>query len=300
MSAKIRLYQVDVFTANPMTGNAAGVVPNADSLSPKQMQAIARELNNSETAFLLKPRAENYDVGIRYFTPTQEVPSCGHATIAAHFVRAIELGLAPGRYWHRIGIGRLPVDIETHNGNPRVIMTQGTPEIGKPLGENIRKDLLEALAIPGGDVSDYPLVRIDTGASKIMLGVASRAILNGINPDNARLASLGKKLNAKGFFVFTLENPDPGVFAHARMFAPQIGIPEDPVTGNGNGPLGIYLTKFNLIEKKTNPVYFRARQGEAMLRPGTAHVWVEMKQGTPKEVRVGGDAVIVFSTTITI
>ena len=129
MTNKCYVYQVDVFTRTPMEGNAAGVVLHADSLSSKQMQAVARELNNSETAFLLQPVSDDHDVRVRFFTPTTEVPTCGHATIAAHYVRARIHNLAADRYWHKIGIGRLPVDIKRTNSDYQIIMTQGPPAI---------------------------------------------------------------------------------------------------------------------------------------------------------------------------
>ena len=284
-----------------MEGNPAGVVPKADSLSSKQMQAIARELNNSETAFLLQPDADDHDVRIRYFTPTMEVPTCGHATIASHYVRARTQNLAADRYWHKIGIGRLPVDIERQNTDYQVIMTQARPEIDEPLSTSNGKAVLDALNLAAGDtVSEFPIVKVDTGASKILVGVKSRDILNYIAPQFDELKSLGSSLNCTGFFVFTLAEPDPDVISHCRMFAPQIGIPEDPVTGNGNGPLGAYLTRFDLIDKLGPTVYFRSRQGESMGRPGTAHVWVDLVDGQPETVRVGGDAVIVFEAELTI
>lgn len=283
-----------------MEGNAAGVVPQADFLSTKQMQEIARELNNSETAFLLRPESDDHDVRIRYFTPTMEVPTCGHATIAAHYVRARMQNLAADRYWHKIGIGRLPVDIKRQNSDYQVIMTQGRPEVDAPLSTSKRKAVLAALNIGTGDtVPDFPIVKVDTGASKVLVGVKSRDHLNNIAPNYERLKSLGTSLNCTGFFIFTLAEPDPDVISHCRMFAPQIGILEDPVTGNGNGPLGVYLTHFNLIDKSGPTVYFRSRQGESMGRPGTAHVWVDLIDDQPKTIRVGGDAVIVFETELT-
>ncbi len=301
MTKKCCVYQVDVFTRTPMEGNAAGVVLHADSLSSKQMQAIARELNNSETAFLLRPDSDDHDVRIRFFTPTTEVPTCGHATIAAHYVRARIHNLAADRYWQKIGIGRLPVDIKRQNSDYQIIMTQGRPEIDAPLTTRKGKAVLDALKNGAGDtVPDFPIVKVDTGASKIIVGVKSRDLLNDITPKYDRLKSLGLSLNCTGFFVFTLAEPDPGVVSHCRMFAPQIGILEDPVTGNGNGPLGVYLARFDLIDSREPTIYFRSRQGEAMGRPGTAHIWVDRENGQPKTVRVGGDAVIVFEAELTI
>lgn len=301
MTNKCYVHQVDVFTRTPTEGNAAGVVLHADSLSSKQMQAIARELNNSETAFLLQPVSDDHDVRIRYFTPTTEVPTCGHATIAAHYVRAHVNQLPAGCYWHRIGIGRLPVDVRHDDSDYQIIITQGPPQISKPLDTCQRQSVFDALNInPSDAVQEFPVVKVDTGASKILVGVKSREHLNDIAPNYEHLRSLGHSMDCTGFFVFTLADPDPDVISHCRMFAPQIGILEDPVTGNGNGPLGAYLARFGLIHSREGTIYFRSRQGEAMGRPGTAHIWVDRENGEPKTVRVGGDAVIVFEAELTI
>ena len=105
------VYQVDSFTKEKFKGNPAGVVLDADSLSEIEMLKIARELNNSETAFILSPKDESHDLEIRYFTPKMEVPICGHATIAAHYVRAIELKLDSCTLLNKTGVGVLPVEI---------------------------------------------------------------------------------------------------------------------------------------------------------------------------------------------
>lgn len=92
-----KVYQIDSFTRTKFRTNPAGVVPNADGLSTAQMQQIARELNNSETAFIFAPpKGANYDALVRFFTPNTEVPLCGHATIAAHYVRAILSNIQQG------------------------------------------------------------------------------------------------------------------------------------------------------------------------------------------------------------
>lgn len=101
----LKVYQVDAFTTEKFRGNPAGVVLNGDNLTDQEMQAIARELNNSETAFLLSPDSPDHDVRTRYFTPKTEVPICGHATIASQYVRAIENNLESCRVMNKINIG---------------------------------------------------------------------------------------------------------------------------------------------------------------------------------------------------
>lgn len=291
------VYQVDAFTRTPFAGNPAGVVPRAAGLTDHQMQAIARELNNSETAFLLPARSEDHQVRIRYFTPTMEVPSCGHATIAAHYVRALELGLDPGRYWHRIGIGTLPVDLERVDGDYRVFVTQRRPEFSAPLPPGPRATVLDALGLAPDDLDGRgPVQIVDTGHSKLIVPLRERDRLHALRPDMRALARLGETLSHRGVFVFTLDAEEAGILAHARMFAPHIGIDEDPVTGNGHGPLGAFLAAHDLAARSGSELCFRSKQGEAMGRPGTAHVRVSIEDGRPARVRVGGDAVVVFRT----
>lgn len=297
----VTVYQVDAFTRKRFTGNPAGVVLDADHLTAAQMQAIASELNNSETAFVLAPDADDHDVRVRFFTPTVEVPSCGHATIAAHVVRATVLDLPSQRLHHKLGIGVLPVDIDRSGDAVRVTMTQKRPTFREPYGEGQRALVLEALRITQAELDPRcPIQWVDTGNPKILVGVKDRSTLNGLSPDMARLKEMDEILPNAGVFVFTLADPDPDVRAHARMFAPQIGIDEDPVTGNGNGPLGAYLVARSLIDHDGRRVTFRSRQGEAMGRPGTVEVHVAIEDGIPERVSITGEAVIVFRAEIAV
>lgn len=296
-----RVYQVDAFTKTRFTGNPAGVVANADGLSETQMQAIARELNNSETAFVLSPTSSDHDVWVRFFTPTIEVPSCGHATISAHYVRAIEGGLSAGTCLQRIGAGILPVEVVHESGDYTVIMTQGRPEFGDVLGDGLRARLVEALGITHEDLdSRYPIQIVSTGHSKVLVGIHDQSTLHAVQPDLVALTDLSAVIGCNGYFLFTLDSDDEEIVAHGRMFAPAIGVPEDPVTGNGNGPLGAYLARHKALRPSSGLISFLAKQGEAMGRPGIVRVMVEMENDEPAVVRVGGDAVIAFQTTIEI
>ncbi|HPJ93395.1 MAG TPA: PhzF family isomerase [Deltaproteobacteria bacterium] len=295
--SRYRIYQVDAFTKNRFEGNPAGVVANADGLTESQMQAIARELNNAETAFILSPSAPDHDVWIRFFTPTTEVPSCGHATISAHYVRAMENDLPSCTIRQRIGIGILPVDIIQADSGCRIIMTQGGVEISDPFGEEIKNDILGALGLSSHDLDQQCPVQIaSTGHSKVMVGIRSRDTLNSLQPDLGRLTDISREIGCNGYFVFTLDSDDHDILTHGRMFAPAIGIPEDPVTGNANGPLGAYLVHHHILEAPGGSITFRAKQGEALGRPGIVTVTVEVEDGKPCKVQVGGDATIAFRT----
>ncbi|GMA98344.1 PhzF family isomerase [Pelosinus sp. IPA-1] len=294
-----QVYQVDSFTREKFTGNPAGVVLNADGLSEKQMLAIARELNNSETAFIFSPDASDHDLKIRYFTPTTEVPVCGHATIAAHFVRATVNQIASSMISHKIGIGILPVEIIKEDQGYLIVMTQGKIEFSEPIVGQEKKDIVAALGLTQEDLDQRcPIQIVSTGHSKVMIGINSRKKLDSLVPDMASLSKLSALIGCNGYFVFTLDTQMPDVLTHGRMFAPAIGIVEDPVTGNANGPLGAYLIKHDLVKHNHRSFSFKGEQGTAIGRSGIVEVQVKMKDGEPVEVKIGGRAVILFQTTI--
>ena len=294
-----RIYQIDAFTKTRFLGNPAGVVANADGLSEQQMQALARELNNAETAFILAPTSDDHDVQVRFFTPTTEVPTCGHATIAAHYVRAIENNLPSCTVMQRIGIGILPVDIIKEESDYRIIMTQGTPEVSRTLSYAQSTAILDALNITEADRDPRcPIQIASTGHSKVMIGIKHRATLNALEPNLMELTHLSARINCNGYFVFTFDSDDADILTHGRMFAPAIGIPEDPVTGNANGPLGAYLIHNHLLDDSGGTITFHGQQGEAIGRTGVVCVDIDIKAGKPHKVKVGGYATIAFKTEI--
>ena len=295
-----RIYQVDAFTRSRFCGNPAGVVPNADGLTDDQMQQIARELNNSETAFIFSPTSPDYDVEVRYFTPTTEVPLCGHATIAAHYVRAVEGTFTSGRIVAKTKAGVLPVNVEERNGDYAIVMTQGAPEVGAPLDENVTARIAASLGLRKEELrADCPVTIASTGHSKVMVGIKSTEKLHSLKPNLSALVSISSEIGCNGYYVFTL-NPGSDPLVHGRMFAPAIGIAEDPVTGNANGPLGIYLVHYGICQELANAraFDFSIMQGEAIRRAGTMRVHVDIDDGVPKRVQISGEAVIAFATTI--
>ncbi|HBK45070.1 MAG TPA: hypothetical protein DDZ67_01270 [Xanthomonadaceae bacterium] len=299
---RYRVFQVDAFTRTPFAGNPAGVVLDADGLDRRQMQAIARELNNSETAFVHAPRATDHDVHVRFFTPTTEVPVCGHATVAAHYVRARE-GLASGAATRQLtGAGVQAVQTERlGDGDLRVWIDQQRPSFGPALAPVEMTALLDALGLSGSDLGRGPIEPVSTGHAKIMVPLRDRDTLARVRPRLQALDELSRRIGCNGYHLFTLDRPDVGILAHGRMFAPAIGIAEDPVTGNANGPLGAYLVRHGLVPAAVRGQGLAAwmRQGEAMGRPGEVRVEVAVDaDGTPARVRIGGHASIVFRSEI--
>jgi len=297
---KYHLYQVDAFTKTKLAGNPAGVVTNADNLTAEQMQQIARELNNSETAFISQPTAANADIRIRFFTPTTEVPICGHATIGANFARAMENNLTSQTIVQQTGAGNLPIDILKTDDSYQITMTQGKIRVDDPLNTEIQAEILQALGINEQQRnSNCPIAIASTGAPKVMIAVDSQETLDDLTPDLAALKAITPKINCNGYFVFTLD-PSQNELIHGRMFSPANGINEDPVTGNANGPLGAYLIKYNLVRTPGDTFEFNIVQGEKINRTGSMLVRVHLKDGKPIKIQIVGDAVIAFETVLEI
>ena len=294
---KYFLYQVDAFTKKIFTGNPAGVVSNADGLSDSDMQKIARELNNSETAFIFSGD-DDCDVHVRFFTPTSEVPICGHTTIAAHYVRAKELSLKNNTIVRqKTGAGILPVTILNDGDDYQVVMEQGKISVEK-ISVAAHEKILAAFGLSIDDRNkNCPAAIASTGLPMFMIGIDDLEKLHALEPNLQALAAISHEINCNGYYVFVL-TPAENFFVHGRMFAPAIGIAEDPVTGNANGPLGAYLCNFGLIDTHGDKITFQAVQGEKIQRRGTMRVEVSLHDSKPMKVKIVGDAVIAFKTTI--
>jgi PhzF family phenazine biosynthesis protein len=283
---KRRALLVDAFTQEPLTGNAAGVVPEADGLSEPQMQAVARELGASETAFLQSHEA--MDRRIRYFTPTQEVDLCGHATVASGALLARE-ELDDGTYSFETNTGPIEVALDGET----VWMTQNAPEIreidldyervASALG--VRETALSGLG------ADLPLARASTGLPFLMVPVEYLSDLSGMTPDMDALEQLSDEHDCTGVYTFTFDTLEAESTLHARMFAPGAGVPEDPVTGTASGACGAYLDRFGAFDP--TPAELRFEQGHFLDRHGI--VRVEASDATAHGVvRVGGTAAVAF------
>jgi len=296
---KYTVYQVDAFTRTLFKGNPAGVVVNANGLSTEKMQMLARELNNSETAFLLPPVDSTNDGAIRYFTPTVEVPICGHATISAMFVKALEEQVDTRTFMMETQIGTLPIEVIRRDDSYLVKMTQGHPSISDPLALVDQQRLLNALGVSENDIDPRcPIQIASTGHSKVMIGIKDKKALNGLSPNMSALSALSRDIVCNGYYVFVLGEEQDDVFVNGRMFAPAIGINEDPVTGNANGPLGAYLVHNRICDIGKTSFSFTAKQGEQMGREGKMKVIVDISNKQPTKVVIVGEAIVVFKANV--
>lgn len=292
MEKKLTVLLVDACTTTPGKGNRAGVVLDASGLTSEEMQAVAALVNVSETAFMIPaPEAKDHEVHVRYFTPGMEVPTCGHATIASHFARSNALGMDNGQVMAKIGAGILPVDIVTENDSKKVVMTQGAVEFSTEFDGLLKASILKALGLEEDSLMEnLPMQEVSTGHSKVMVPVASTKILDRMKPDMDRLTAISREINCNGYFIFTLNSDFDPCLTNARMFAPAVGINEDPVTGNGNGPCGAYLSRHGILPDEKVFSYW-GRQGVAMGKEGTMEVTVHRADGSPVKIQVGGTAV---------
>lgn len=295
---EVIVYQVDSFTKEKFKGNPAGVVLNAENLTTEEMQLIARELNNSETAFVFSPEKNNeFDYHVRYFTPTTEVPICGHATIGALYAKAIEDQLDSCTIRINTQVGVLPIDIIRNDNDYQITMTQGNFSVSPVFEQSITQNIVQALGLQIEDLDERCPVQIaSTGHSKVMIGVKSRTVLNQLTPNFDHLTHISTEIGCNGYFVFTFDSDDHNVLTYGRMFAPAIGILEDPVTGNANGPLGGYLIQNKIIEVSNGNFEFIGRQGETINRIGQMKVEVSVINEIPETIRITGNAVCVFRT----
>lgn len=294
---KYEITIVDSFTTERYAGNPCGVVTRAEGLSAEQMQAIARELNLSETAFAMPSQVADFRV--RFFTPRKEIPLAGHPTIATMHAlvqdRLIELGDAARRVTQELNVGVLPVDLSRRDdGRVRIAMTQATPEFRDELD---RDTYARVLGIATSDVlAGFPVQVVSTGTPQAMIPVASLAVLERVRPDLQRLAELEGEDGYFSTHVFTPEAYDPASRAHARHFGPSSGVQEDPVTGSASGGMAAYLWRHGLVREAA----YTVEQGHIMGRPGLVEVEVEGEGDTPTTVRIAGTAVTVLRGTITV
>src|SRR5688572_19631337 len=306
MSRRIRIFQVDAFTTDRLTGNPAGVVLDADSLTDGEMIAIARELNNADTAFVLKPDAEGHDLRVRFFTPRTEASFVGHATVATHFVLSREgvpsIKGVGGRARQKQKSGLVDVEVRGEGAERRIAIRQPAPPLGRQLNDRERLAVLDALALSTGDIDTRCPLRIVGGAgTRLLIGVRSTEQLKQLKPDFSRLTTLSAQLGAAGFFVFTLSHGFNGCLTESRMFCPALGIPEDPVSGNAHGLLGAYLAEQGLLQLAGGTAKFKGAQGHHLNRAG--RVDVELEFATAQEnhskldgVWIVGQAVSIFET----
>ncbi|MEK7351610.1 MAG: PhzF family phenazine biosynthesis protein, partial [Nitrospirota bacterium] len=302
----LKFYQADVFTEDPFGGNPVAVFPDAHGLADHQLQQIAREMNLSETVFVLPPTDQAAVVRLRIFTPTQEIPFAGHPVLGTFYVLA-QLGLVAAtdgitRVMQECNIGLFPVELYAQDGELiRVVMTQPKPEFLGPVDamEDVYK-IAGALGLAKYAITDmkWPIEVVSTGLPVLIVPVRTLTAVRSIQPNASAIMDICSRFGANGIMVFTTVTVEPSATVHARMFAPSIGILEDPATGSASGALGAYLVQKGVVDvAPTTDIV--VEQGYEIERPSQIFVRVESDDDIIKTIKVGGQCVMVVEGTLT-
>ncbi|MBI3194606.1 MAG: PhzF family phenazine biosynthesis protein [Ignavibacteriae bacterium] len=290
----IRIKHIDTFTKTPHNGNPAAVVLDAEGLTDAQMLSVAREMNLAETAFILKPKAKKADVKIRWFTPLGELSMSGHATIASLYALAENNALGMNKIGvHHLSVetndGILPATIEKKKDSIYVSLRFSPPEFEK--AGQYKVDLIRLLNV---SVNEFdPLLTIQRNGF-LFAPLRRLHTLFTMKPNIDAINSFLSKRDFEGLCVFTTETIDRNSLVHSRVFAPHVGIDEDPVTGFTHCSLALYLHEKELIPNKNGRFVFQAEQGDVVGRKGRLDVEVVTEEGQPAGIVIGGNAITVL------
>jgi len=291
-----RFLLVDVFTEHAFSGNQLAVFCDVDGISPQQMQTFARELNFSETVFVLPPEDEANTARLRIFTPEAEVPFAGHPVIGSAFALEehrpelrndedlrfeVEVGLIQVRRY-RADNGRLLQAVMNQKRPTFLSETAGADEVAGALGIAASEILITGL----------PCQVVSTGLPFHIVPIGSLEAMGNLQPNPARMQRLGEKLGVSDICAFSFETMAADATVHARMFAPSYGIPEDPATGSAAGCIGSYVVRHRAVPR-VSLTRLVVEQGVEMGRPARLHVEVHSEDDRICSVLVGGSAVIV-------
>ncbi len=288
--------QVDAFTERPLAGNPCAIIFEADDLTADQMLAIAKEMNLSETAFVL--RSAVADVRARYFTPAEEIPLAGHPTIATIHALVergiIKLQSGYTKILLELQVGPIPIEIYADGTNVRVVMSQKKPNFGAILAPD---EVMPHFGLETADsLPNAPIQIVSTGTPQLMIPVRSLDALRRAWLNNATYPAFRQRA---GFFsphLFCLQGATEQGDTFARHFGVPPDVREDPFTGSATGGMAAYLWCHRLLSKPT----FVAEQGHWINRPGQAQVAIVGPPEDIETVKVGGTAVTVMRGQLTI
>jgi trans-2,3-dihydro-3-hydroxyanthranilate isomerase len=294
---RLRFYTADVFTDRIFGGNPLAVFPQALGLGPVRMQQIARELNLSETVFVLPPENPEHTRRLRIFTPLMEVPFAGHPTVGTAYVLAalgeVELAGERTTIVFEEGVGPVRVEVQAAQGRPvaSTLSAARMPEFGPEPPSAARLAamlLLRPEDLAGGDLAPQA---VSCGYPFLFVPLRDREALGRAFLDVTAWNDLLGTWWAQNVHCFALDPEREGSDVRARMFAPAAGIQEDPATGSAAAALAGYLGVRNPLG--TGTLRWVVEQGFEMGRPSILEVEADKRDGAIVAVRVGGSSVLV-------
>jgi trans-2,3-dihydro-3-hydroxyanthranilate isomerase len=297
-----RYTHLDVFTDRIFGGNQLAVVLDGRGLSTGAMQAIAKEMNFSETTFVLPPERPDTDARVRIFTPAEELPMAGHPTIGTTYALARAGIVAPpvDSLTLGLGVGPTPVSLEWKGEELSFVwMTQLGPTFGEPAADLAAA--AAALRLPASSIAatGLPVQIVSCGVPFLFVPLTTRRTVDSAVLDTDAYDAFRR---AAGFddvpiFLFSLEPGADNGTVYSRMFAPGAGIQEDPATGGACGALGSYLLQNRVVTPEEAGAMLNV-QGVRMGRPSYIHIAIGVDGGVISSVRVGGQSVFVGEGTL--
>jgi trans-2,3-dihydro-3-hydroxyanthranilate isomerase len=295
---RLHYHLVDVFTNRLFGGNPLAVFTEGHEVPPELMQTLAKELNLSETTFVLPPKDAANDFHVRIFTPGKELPMAGHPTVGTAFVLAHERLFEWSGEYAKIrfeeGVGVIPVSLQFTGDTPGMItMTQPLPAFGPEI--QAEEAIAQMLSLDPSDIDrGLPVEVVSCGVPFLFIPLRSLEAARRIQVRADAVSPILDPLGMHEVFVFTREVKHEGSTVHSRMFAPGSGITEDPATGGASGPLGCYLVRHGIVPiEGDGTAKIVSEQGIEMGRPSFIKIEIEQLDGAISAVRVGGECVYV-------
>jgi trans-2,3-dihydro-3-hydroxyanthranilate isomerase len=288
---RLHYHLVDVFTDRAFGGNPLAVFTNGRGVAPETMQAIAKEFNLSETTFVLPPDDPRHHWRVRIFTPSSELPMAGHPTVGTSFVLAREHMIPREGIESNIvleeGVGPVPVCVRFEGGQPAFAeMSQPLPKFGPRLSDAGAVAAMLSLEVSDLDPS-LPVEVVSCGVPFLYVPLRTLDAARRARPRADLIEAAAAGGVPPEVFVFTREAEREGSTVHSRMFAPGMGITEDPATGAASGPLGCYLVRHGAVAGG-DAVEIVSEQGIEMGRPSFVRIRIERSGDRITAVRVGG------------
>lgn len=291
---EISYHLLDVFTEVKFGGNQLAIFPDARTIKPSLFQKIARELQLSETVFVLPPNDSETAYSMRIFTPGRELPTAGHPTVGTAYFLALGMKTENSvKLKLQQKAGLIEVEISFLDSVPDLItMKQPLPTFGPVHNDKLEK-LAQLLSLEPSDFEELPFQEVSCGNNVLLLPVKTTAALERIRFRMDAWDRLRADMHGAFVYVFTCRKVTDGD-VQGRMFAPDVGIPEDPATGSANGPLMCYLLRHGVLK---SPV--KSLQGYEMGRPSQLYLAGKQdRSGEITEVTVAGKCVYIGKGTL--
>lgn len=286
----LTFYFVDVFAEAKYQGNQLAVFRNCAHLSSREMQKIAKEINFSETTFIMSEEKINNGYPVRIFTPDLEIPFAGHPTLGTAYILQKEIEQnSSEQIILNLGVGQIPVTFPDH----RELWMRQKPPVFGPLVNP--QTITEILGLDPEDMdANFPIQEVSTGLSALIVPLKSLEAVKKCQVHHAKFKNFIRQFFSSNILVFTRETYHAENHFHVRVYCDDTGFPEDPATGSANGCLAGYLLKYDYFSK--SHIVYRVEQGYEIGRQSLIKVKA-CRENNQFEINVGGKVFLVAKGT---